>query len=445
MTGWALLGLVLCNSLISTVCYGFMFDLLLHKKVSLKRMVLSFLAFVFSTSMVTFLPIRNSIIGTLNGLLSGILFIRFRYQTPVSKTLLWGFIMFIISIIDDLIGSLTLLPLLGQEMFDQSRNYSSFISSALLNILVISYVGVAALCIYLFRILFKTKKNIKRKKLHTAWLFIRPVLLILSDIIVFGQAMARINDQAVNMIWEEMISNYILMILLLIVSATYIVQDIHYIRQYRRNETLENEKQITDALLKNLRIFRHNTANMLYGFEGYILAGKTDQMQEYYKEIVHRCSLINNENIIMLQNIPSQAVIGLMLHHIDKINQAEIPITVYADKHLNWGRIRESVICEALGVLLDNAFEAAQSSPSPSISVEMRNQNESGSLEIIVTNSVDRTASIDFSATTKPGHAGIGLAGVQALLEKNGAFLNIRQVGQYVEAQILMDNRSLFK
>ena len=69
--------------------------------------------------------------------------------------------------------------------------------------------------------------------------------------------------------------------------------------------------------------------------------------------------------------------------------------------------LRESEVCEVLGVLLDNALEATQCSKSPAIAVEMRNHGNS--LEIVVRNSVSLDEKVDFEKSSKPGHEGVGL------------------------------------
>ena len=79
---------------------------------------------------------------------------------------------------------------------------------------------------------------------------------------------------------SEMAYAYALCVVLPPVSITYLIQDVQYLRQKRRNETLEQQKRVNDALLTNMsRIFKHNIGNMLYGLEGEILSGNVDQVQ----------------------------------------------------------------------------------------------------------------------------------------------------------------------
>src|SRR5699024_3896645 len=61
---------------------------------------------------------------------------------------------------------------------------------------------------------------------------------------------------------------------LLCVAVLNFQQDLQYIFQEQRNETLERQQAISRSLLVNLRYFRHNMINMLYGFEGMILNGE---------------------------------------------------------------------------------------------------------------------------------------------------------------------------
>ena len=104
----------------------------------------------------------------------------------------------------------------------------------------------------------------------------------------------------------------------LVCCMSYFVQDIRYLQQLNRNETLEQQQAMIGSLLTNLRSFRHNTVNMLYGFEGAILSGDTGTIKSYYREMTEKCALVNNENIVALERIPNPAVSALLLRAVER-------------------------------------------------------------------------------------------------------------------------------
>lgn len=229
---------------------------------------------------------------------------------------------------------------------------------------------------------------------------------------------------------------------LLLVAVSYFTQDIRYIDQLRHNETLEKQQAISHSLLKNLRYFRHNMINMLYGLEGVILKGDTRELQAYYQDMAHRCALVNNENILALERVNDPAVSAVLLRAVDRAREKEIPFSLYVQQGIGVARgLRSSDTCQILGVLLDNALEAADQSAEPSVRVEMRTVD--GMLEILVCNTyagrVDPALLSQGGHSTKEGHMGQGLASCYDILSrKKGAFLNFDVSGQYVRAQLLI-------
>ena len=229
---------------------------------------------------------------------------------------------------------------------------------------------------------------------------------------------------------------------LFLVAASYFTQDYRYIDQLRNNETLEKQHALSTSMLQNLRYFRHNMINMLYGLEGVMLSGDTEALRSYYQEMVRRCALVNNENIVSLERVSDRAVAAVLLHAIDRARQKEMPIALYVQQGLASARgLGSAELCQILGVLLDNALEAAQQAKEPYVGVEMRNVD--GMVEVIVKNTyggqVDAALLTQGGQSTKNGHMGQGLSSCYDILKRRRtAFLNFDIGRQYVRAQLLM-------
>lgn len=225
---------------------------------------------------------------------------------------------------------------------------------------------------------------------------------------------------------------------------SYFIQDLRYLSQLRRNDTLERQKIVSDALLSNLRSFRHNMVNMLYGFEGAILSGDRERIVQYYQEMTQRCALVNNENIVALERIVNPSVSSVVLHALDRAREEQFPCNLYVQKDIRFNcRMADSDLCEVLGVLLDNAIEAAVQAQIQFVSIEMRNADNS--LEIIVKNTYSGQVTehaLRGGKSSKKEHMGQGLRSCYEILERQkAAFLNFRISGQYVQAQLLIQMR----
>ncbi len=232
-------------------------------------------------------------------------------------------------------------------------------------------------------------------------------------------------------------------VLLLFVSASYMAQDIRYIMQTKRLNTLEQQQNISRSLLQNLRHFRHNMANMLYGLEGVLISGDREQVLDYYDQMREKCALVNNENIAALERIANPSVSAVLLNGVDKARQRNLPIHLYVQEAVTFGSaLRDADLCQVLGVLQDNAIEAADNADERFVSIEIR--NISNATEIIIKNTysgdIDPSTLTHGGASTKEGHSGHGLESCYHILSRRkGAFLNFWVTGQYVQAQLLLE------
>ena len=231
--------------------------------------------------------------------------------------------------------------------------------------------------------------------------------------------------------------------LFLVCCMSYFVQDVRYLHQLNRNETLEHQQAMIGSLLTSLRSFRHNTVNMLYGFEGAILSGDTGTIKSYYREMTEKCALVNNENIVALERIANPAVSALLLRAVERARQESLPIQLYVQNGLRIGKgLSDSDLCEVMGVLLDNAIEAASQAKVKLVTVEMRNIDNA--MELIVKNTYAGTVTeaqlLNGATSTKPGHSGHGLQSVRDILARNRkAFLNLHVSSQYVSMQLFVN------
>lgn len=317
-------------------------------------------------------------------------------------------------------------------------------STSLTNITSLMIAGV----VYAFR----NRKSFAKRTTGTrprspAGLYIRMISMIgigIAIIALMTTLMKRVMESG---LFVELYGIYIALLMLiaffLLIGLSYFVQDIRYPQQLRRNETLEQQQAMIGSLLTSLRSFRHNTVNMLYGFEGAILSGDTGTIKSYYREMTEKCALVNNENIVALERIANPAVSALLLRAVERARQENLPIQLYVQNDLRIGKgLSDSDLCEVMGVLLDNAIEAALQAMVKLVTVEMRNIDHA--MELIVKNtyagSVTEAQLLSSATSTKPGHSGRGLQSVRDILARNRkAFLNLHVSSQYVSMQLFVN------
>ena len=244
--------------------------------------------------------------------------------------------------------------------------------------------------------------------------------------------------------FDKALPFFVFLLLLLGFSASYAFQDIRYLRQSRLNDALLHQQEMQDALLQETRVFRHNIANLLYGFQGTLLSRDQKAIEEYYANLLSTCALINNENVVSLKRLPSLPLTALLLNKIQEAANENIPFYVFTDERLIYQALKDRDMCEIMGALLDNALEGARKSPAPLISVEFH--NVSGDMEIVVRNTFDEAAldayrdDVSFStASSKAHHTGLGLQTVRRIVKASDqALFNLFIQGRYVEASLLL-------
>ena len=338
---------------------------------------------------------------------------------------------------------------LQQDLFllttpETLHNHAMLLASGVLNLLGLMPMLAALLLVDHLRKRKRAPAEVRRRQ----WLYIRcairVVLLMASAFTVFSLPQFIFGPDSFAITTKN--PAYLVLVtavaVMLGVAVSYVVQDIRYILQVQRLNTLEQQQAISSSLLQNLRFFRHNMVNMLYGLEGVLIGGDREKLTAYYQEMRNKCALVNNENIAALERITNPSVSAILLHGVDKARQLNLPINLYVQDQLQFGRtLSDADLCQVLGVLLDNAIEAANQAEERHVSVEMRNVENS--LEVIVKNTYAGEITPETLSrggqSTKEGHEGQGLTSCYHILSRRrGAFLNFWVTGQYVQAQLLL-------
>ena len=283
---------------------------------------------------------------------------------------------------------------------------------------------------------------------RVALIILREVLLAVSFIGIYaylaGQAVTSQDGSSAG--FARYLTEYSAVVLLcmpvLCVIASYIIQDVQYLRQRRLNTLYEYQRNAYEAVLGNQRRFRHNILNMLYGFEGTILSDDTGEIRRYYEQLIEKCALVNNDNVLALRRVTQPALNGLLLRVLDHARERSIPLQLHAEEGLNpCRRINAVDLCQIVGVLADNALEAAEKAEIRYVGISL-SALAGGGMELLVRNTyvgevhIEQLRREDSAPNGERGH---GLPSCHAILRKNkNVFLNFHVSGQYVEAQLLL-------
>lgn len=126
------------------------------------------------------------------------------------------------------------------------------------------------------------------------------------------------------------------------------------------------EAQIYNKTLKllhdNLRIFKHDFSNIMQSIEGYIINKDMDGLAEYYKGIKNECNNSNNLTALSPKLINDPALYSLIASKYLSAEEANITFNVSICVNFSDIKVSPYILTRILGILLDNAIEAAKTS-----------------------------------------------------------------------------------
>ncbi len=180
----------------------------------------------------------------------------------------------------------------------------------------------------------------------------------------------------------------------------------------------------------NVRIFKHDFSNIMQSFNGYIINEDMPGLKEYYKGINNECNNVNTLSILSPNLINDPALYCLIT---SKYHLAEtLGIKFNINLLINFKEINATpyILTRILGILLDNAIEAAKDSGEKEITFEVFAYSSNSKVKkhvISVENSyINKDVNIDKirekGYTSKPsdkGTHGLGLWEVNKILKKS--------------------------
>lgn len=146
-------------------------------------------------------------------------------------------------------------------------------------------------------------------------------------------------------------------------------------------------------IVKDLKVMKRRYDNTLAALRGYIEFQDWDGMDEYINEIFMKDKSENIRSNLMLQRIKSAGLAGLIMTKFEIMNQSGINAKLNVDDEINEINMNISDLCQSLGILLDNAWEAALNSEEKYVRLSISNKD--GIIKFIIENSSDKKTDIE--------------------------------------------------
>jgi two-component system sensor histidine kinase AgrC len=189
-------------------------------------------------------------------------------------------------------------------------------------------------------------------------------------------------------------------------------------------ESLQKYTENLENLYSEMRVFKHDYVNIISSMIGYMEDNDMQGLKNHFtKNIVPLSNEIgrSKSKIDLLKNIRIPEIKGILSSKL--IRAQEIGIDVDIDVAESILKVSMGIIdiVRALGILLDNAIEAAEKCPSPMIKVGFIKKEYS--LEVIIINSCLENVPPIYKLnkkgySTKGENRGVGLSNLRIILDK---------------------------
>ena len=159
-------------------------------------------------------------------------------------------------------------------------------------------------------------------------------------------------------------------------------------------------------------------------FDGYTLVSDMDGLKKYYSQIQKDITKINNLSALNPDRINNPAVFVLISSKYSKALELGIEMNINVFLNLNTLNMKIYEFTRILGILLDNAIEAAKECDIKTINLEIRKDSARNRQILLIENTyknkdIDTERIYDKNFSTKKGNSGLGLWEVRKILKRN--------------------------
>lgn len=299
--------------------------------------------------------------------------------------------------------------------------------------IIITPIYRVSIALSIFLILFILTKIINLCKVNipvfenmnakTKTLLILNALLI---VLVLGMQFYLITFYSSNMPFFITLINIIGLIAYFSVSIATIVSSskLESTRQDLQSEQLANHS--LSILHDQVRSFKHDFDNIVNSIGGYVINEDIEGLKKYYNQLLEECHKTNNLYALSPKVINHPAIYHMLATKYYEANQMNVEITLNVFLDLNEIETRMQIydFTRILGILLDNAIDAAKECEKKIINVTFRKEMSNDMIIVKIQNTynnkdVDTEEIYNKGSTSKENHSGLGLWKVRQILMHN--------------------------
>ena len=297
------------------------------------------------------------------------------------------------------------------------------------------YKAYLALAVILFRAviycILRIKKfniNIPNKMSDKNRISIIITTIIGIAILVFNSL--EMSMYEVNFPFSILVLDIISLVIYFYFSIKNIIEITKIEEQDTKIESLESYNKTLGIMYDNIRGFRHDFGNIVQALKGYIDTQNYEGLERMSKSLMKECQDINNMGILDPNIIKNSAIYSVLTNKYHLAQEGDITINVQVEMDFKEIEQYTYELCRILGILLDNAIEAARDCENKIVNVKFIKDTKVNRNLIIVENTYNEI-DIDVDKIFEKGYTskqdtskehGLGLWNVRKMLNRLKCF-----------------------
>lgn len=192
----------------------------------------------------------------------------------------------------------------------------------------------------------------------------------------------------------------------------------------KKLESAEEYNKTLHILHDSVRGFKHDFDNIVTTIGGYIKTNDMDGLKSYYSQLEEDCTKVNNLYVLDPDIINNPGVYNLITAKYNEALEKGIKVNLTVLLDLNDLHMKIYEFARILGILLDNAIEAASECDEKILNIVFRNESKNNRNIILIENTykdkdVDIEQIFNKGVSGKQNHTGLGLWEIRQILKKN--------------------------
>lgn len=213
---------------------------------------------------------------------------------------------------------------------------------------------------------------------------------------------------------------------------------------FETNKQLQTYIKENEKLIFEIRRFRHDALNLLYGVNGYVESDDFEGLKRYFSNIQEQIKVILDDSWFSIEKIKDLSVRGLLTAKLGFAKESNIAMQIHIEKdiRINDHYIKNSDLCEILGIFIDNALESAVQAENKKVDIFIAESDEY--INIIIENTFKKKpdiALLNQGFTSKGKDRGMGLGICKKILSQYPHILN----NTFINHHLFVQEISIFK